>query len=189
MSTIRDVATPFGPISYRLERKQVKNLNLRITGAGEVVLSIPNRCTTAAADDMILGKAEWITQALEQRERLTVPMPPLPDRETCRILLTQAVEAVYGLVAPDGVEMPEIRLRTMKSQWGNCHWMQGYITLNTALARCPRHLREYVALHELVHFLHHDHSPRFHAAMDQRMPDWRERRKELRRYSQALSRD
>ena len=63
-----------------------------------------------------------------------------------------------------------------------------YITLNTALARCPEHLRDYVALHELVHFLHHDHGPGFYAAMDAQMPGWRERRKELQRYGAALTR-
>ena len=64
----------------------------------------------------------------------------------------------------------------MRSQWGNCHWTQGYITLNTALCRCPQALQDYVALHELVHFLHHDHQAGFHSVMDALMPDWRERK-------------
>ena len=90
-------------------------------------------------------------------------------------------------VQPLGVAWPELRLRRMKSQWGNCHWRQGYITLNTALARCPETLRDYVALHELVHFVHPDHGPGFYGLMDRLMPDWRQRRKELRRYGGALA--
>ena len=101
-------------------------------------------------------------------------------------LLGEAVLRVYPLVAGGGVLMPQIKLRKMKSQWGNCHYRQGYITLNTALARCPEFLRDYVALHELVHFLHHDHGPGFYAAMDARMPDWRKRRQDLKRYARAL---
>lgn len=93
---------------------------------------------------------------------------------------------VYPLVAPDGVPLPQVKLRKMRSQWGNCHYQQGYITLNTALARCPEPLRDYVALHELVHFLHHDHGTGFYAAMDARMPDWRARRQELKGYAQAI---
>ena len=57
---------------------------------------------------------------------------------------------------------------------------------NTALARCPETLRDYVALHELVHFVHPDHGPGFYGLMDRLMPDWRQRRKELRRYGGAL---
>ena len=104
-----------------------------------------------------------------------------------RALLEEAVDRVYPLVAGTGVSRPEVKLRKMRSQWGNCHWRQGYITLNTALARCPETLRDYVALHELVHFLHHDHGPGFYAAMDARMPDWRDRRQTLKQYAQALA--
>ena len=98
----------------------------------------------------------------------------------------EAVVRVYPLVAPDGCPLPQVKLRKMRSQWGNCHYQQGYITLNTALARCPEPLRDYVALHELVHFLHHDHGTGFYAAMDARMPDWRARRQELKGYAQAI---
>ena len=111
---------------------------------------------------------------------------PEPDRAACARLLGEAVVRVYPLVAPDGVPLPQVKLRKMRSQWGNCHYQQGYITLNTALARCPEPLRDYVALHELVHFLHHDHGTGFYAAMDARMPDWRARRQELKGYAQAI---
>ena len=106
-----------------------------------------------------------------------------------RGLLAEALARMYPLVAPLGVAFPLLKLRKLKSQWGNCHWAQGYITLNTALARCPEELRDYVALHELVHFLHHDHGPGFYARMDALMPDWRRRRKTLKGYSGALERD
>ena len=47
-------------------------------------------------------------------------------------------------------------------------------------------LRDYVALHELVHFLHHDHGPGFYAVMDALMPQWRQLRQELKRYAVVL---
>lgn len=180
------VKTEYGVITYYLERKRVKNLNLRITASGKVMVSIPNRCGVRYADELIYKKAEWIIDILSQREKNCAQLLPAVTREESRVQLIQAVEAMYPLVQEMGVAMPEVKLRKMKSQWGNCHWTQGYITLNTALSRCPKELREYVALHELVHFLHHDHSALFYAAMNQRMPDWRERRSRLKRYHRAL---
>ena len=185
MEQYRMAATPEGAITYRLVKKRVKNLNLRLERSGEVVLTVPLRCPAEQADAFIVEKCHWIAGHLSQR-REAPPLPPEPDRKTCARLLGEAVLRVYPLVAGGGVPMPQIKLRKMKSQWGNCHYRQGYITLNTALARCPECLRDYVALHELVHFLHPDHGPGFCAAMDVRMPDWRERRKELKRYAQAL---
>ena len=186
MEQLRLVNTSHGPVSYVLERKRVKNLNLRIRRDGTVVLSIPMRCPLAEADRLVQEKSVWILEGQARMWDQAVPLPPLPDRGTCRMLLQQALKRVYPLVEGLGVAMPELKLRAMRSQWGNCHWRQGYVTLNTALARCPEELRDYVALHELVHFLHHDHGPGFYASMDALMPDWRERRKALRRYGAAL---
>lgn len=187
MGQFRMVDTPCGPITYELVRKRVKNLNLRLT-AGRVRLSIPNRCSLREADRLIWEKSAWIAAGLRRlEEERAVPLPPLPPRKECEALLRRSLERVYPLVAPLGVAVPELKLRAMRSQWGNCHWAQGYITLNTALARCPEELRDYVALHELVHFLHRGHGPDFYARMDALMPDWRERRKALGRCGGALT--
>ena len=186
LSQLRMVDTPNGPLTYTLTRKRVKNLNLRIRSGGEVTVSIPMRCSLGKADDFVREKSGWILGALHRREeRQTEPLPPV-SREECTRLLSEALARVYPLVQPFGVAFPPLKLRALKSQWGNCHWAQGYITLNTALARCPEDLRDYVALHELVHFLHHDHGPGFYARMDTLMPDWRQRRKALKGYGQAL---
>ena len=183
---LRVVDTPRGPLTYTLTRKRVKNLNLRVGAGNEIMVSIPLRCPARQADDFIRERSGWILDALSRREdRQLEPLPPV-SREECARLLTEALARVYPLVEPLGVALPPLKLRALKSQWGNCHWAQGYITLNTALARCPEELRDYVALHELVHFLHHDHGPGFYARMDALMPDWRRRRKALKGYSGAL---
>ena len=159
MEQYRVVDTHSGSLTYLLVKKRVKNLNLRLDRRGEVVLSAPLRCSPERADAFVREKSGWILSHLQLAEE-GPPLLPEPSRKECRALLEEAVD----------------------------HWRQGYITLNTALARCPEHLRDYVALHELVHFLYHDHGPGFYAAMDARMPGWRERRKELQRYGAALTR-
>ncbi len=188
MEQERMVDTPAGVLTYTLHRKQVKNFNLRVGTDQSIHLSVPLRCTLERADQFIRDKSDWLVTVLKRQSAERLPVPPEPDRETCRRLLSAALVRVYPLTEPMGVAMPELKLRRMTTQWGNCHWSQGYITLNTALARCPEELRDYVALHELVHFLHHDHGSGFYAVMDRLMPDWRSRRRELRRYSAALER-
>ena len=180
MEQYRVVDTPHGALTYLLVKKRVKNLNLRLNRQGQAILSVPLRCPEEQADGFVREKSAWIVR--NQPALPTQPLPVAVDRETCKQLLGEAVLRVYPLVSEAGVGLPQVRVRKMKSQWGNCHYRQGYITLNAALARCPQELRDYVALHELVHFLHHDHGPGFYAAMDQRMPDWRQRRKALRDY-------
>lgn len=184
----RIVPTELGEITYTVTRKKVKNLNLRIRESGEIAVSIPQRCNVLLADDMISRRAAWIREHLERIEQLrhTILLPEV-SREACRTMLQQSLERVYPLIRSYGVEMPELKLRRMRSQWGNCHWNDGYITLNTALVRCPEHLRDYVALHELIHFLYHDHGRQFHALQTALMPDWKQRRKQLKTYGGALN--
>ena len=187
MEQFRLVDTPRGPIPVLLRRRRVKNLNLRVGADGTVALSVPLRYPLDRAEDFLRDKSGWIVRALErQRAGQARPLPPV-DREECAARLGEALDRVWPLAAPLGIPKPALKLRALKSQWGNCHWAQGYITLNTALARCPEELRDYVALHELVHFLHHDHGPGFYARMDALMPDWRARRKALRGYGSALA--
>ena len=181
MEQFRRVDSAAGVISYRLTRKKIKNWNLRVR-EGRVLLSVPLRVSEQQADDFIRSRENWILGALERQSGMVkTPLEELP-REVCMQRLKLAVERVYPLAAQFGVVHPQLRLRRMRSQWGNCHYRQGYITLNTVLASCPVELQEYVALHELVHFLHPDHGPGFYAVMDRLMPDWKGRRKALKNY-------
>ncbi len=183
---IRRLDTPEGTIFYVLRRQRVKNLNLRLGRDGVAALSIPWHMPQVRAETFLREKSGWILSHLQQAQEIRHDLLPQPPREVCYRLLLEALCRVYPLAAELGVAFPQLKLRKMRSQWGNCHWAQGYITLNTALCRCPEELRDYVALHELIHFLHHDHGPGFYAAMDALMPDWRQRRKALKGYGAAL---
>lgn len=70
-------------------------------------------------------------------------------------------------------KMPEIRLRWMKAQWGNCA-QKGHLTFNTQLIKAAPDLIDYVILHELCHLQEFNHSPRFYALMDAVAPNWRD---------------
>ena len=187
MERLRTVLTQWGEITYTLTKKRIKNLNLRMDADGAVALSVPLRCSIQAADEFVVQKSEWIVAHRKKKTECPVPeLLPELSREACCALLEQSLERMYPLVAVYGVSKPVLKIRKMRTQWGNCHWMQGYITLNTALHRCPEYLRDYVALHELVHFLHHDHGSGFYGAMDTLLPEWRECRRALKYYAVAI---
>lgn len=188
MEQLRMVDTPNGVLTYLLVKKGVKNLNLRIGRDGQAVLSVPISCPLSRADRFVWEKSAWIVKMARRQISVPAEMLPQPAREESRLLLKAALDQVYPLVRPLGVAYPELKIRHMKSQWGNCHWRQGYITLNTALGRCPEHLRRYVALHELVHFLQPDHGEKFYALMDALMPEWKQYRRELKQYAAVLDR-
>lgn len=100
--------------------------------------------------------------ALERwyRRQLQEQIPPLLDVWQARM----------------GVQVAEWRIRRMKTRWGTCNTVARRIWLNLELAKKPPACLEYVLVHEMVHLLERRHTARFHALMDEFLPDWRARK-------------
>lgn len=96
-------------------------------------------------------------------------------RREARACFQESLERLYPAVEREGVAMPRLYLRTMRSRWGSCSYNKRRINLNTRLFQCPQAAIDYVTLHELTHFLHHRHDDGFYAFIARHMPDWRER--------------
>lgn len=78
-----------------------------------------------------------------------------------------------------GVQVHGYFLQRMKTKWGGCNHRAGHIRLNTELVKKPKHLLEYVIIHEMAHLLEPTHSDRFLAILHKHYPTWREARAEL----------
>lgn len=62
-------------------------------------------------------------------------------------------------------EDPNLRVRLMKKQWGNCS-RKGILTMNVHLVKAPRVCIDYVILHELCHLVERNHGKRFYRLLD-----------------------
>lgn len=78
-----------------------------------------------------------------------------------------------------GVLVRAYFLQRMKTKWGACNHRAGNIRLNTELVKKPKHLLEYVIVHEMAHLLEPTHNDRFIAILNEHYPTWREARTEL----------
>ena len=95
------------------------------------------------------------------------------------VVFEELLREKYLLFEKYGVTYPTLKIRNMTSRWGSCQPKKGIITLNSKLIEAPRNCIEYVILHELVHFIHPNHSRQFWDFVAMMMPDWKERKKEL----------
>ena len=73
---------------------------------------------------------------------------------------------------PDFSEIT-LKFRKLKSMWGSCNRRTDTITLNYELLRFPQICIDYVALHELAHFLCIYHDKKFYAVLARFMPDYK----------------
>jgi predicted metal-dependent hydrolase len=95
-------------------------------------------------------------------------------------LRTRIQEIVARYEPVMGVRVADIGVRQMKTRWGTCNINARRIWLNLELGWLDPVYLDYVVLHEMVHLLERGHNRRFYSFMDQYMPAWKHRRKELR---------
>ena len=63
------------PIEYSLIRKQVKNINIRISENGEILVSARNGISVSDINTFVKNKAEWIIRSLAAVERYNLTKP------------------------------------------------------------------------------------------------------------------
>jgi predicted metal-dependent hydrolase len=65
-----------------------------------------------------------------------------------------------------GQPVPKLALSSAQRRWGSCSG-KGMIRINWRLIMAPDFVRRSVVAHEVAHLVHFDHSPRFHALLEQ----------------------
>lgn len=81
------------------------------------------------------------------------------------------------------LEVRNLRITSARTRWGSCS-PKGVLSFSWRLLMTPPEVIDYVIVHELAHTVHHNHSKRFWDLVEKWMPDYRERRKQLRGYGQ-----
>jgi predicted metal-dependent hydrolase len=82
------------------------------------------------------------------------------------------------------LDLPKVSLRffKMKRRWGSCS-TKHVITLNTELIKKEIELIDYVIVHEICHLKVPAHNKAFYSLLASVMPDWKERRATLNKFS------
>ena len=157
-------------IPVEVVRKRVRRISLRVDAEGVVHLNIPSWGATIAEGVAFL-RSQWkwcvAARAKAMARRPAVRTPPTKEELAALVTLLGELQAMWtARLAEPGVTW---HLRRTKRR----------ITYNSELARAPRELVEYVVVHELTHLQVHDHGPRFHALMNDRLPGWPTLRRRL----------
>lgn len=85
-----------------------------------------------------------------------------------------------------GFSYNNVYCKSMRSRWGSCN-SQKDITLNIFLMMVPWELIDYVIVHELVHTKYLHHGADFWAALEAIVPDYKQRRKELKQLQATIA--
>lgn len=96
--TQRTLTTPRGTLTYQLERKQVKNINLRVRPDGTISVSANPRVPLATLDDFVQRKADFVFNALEQFQQRAPLTPLTPGWKTGEKVLYLGEDLVLAVI-------------------------------------------------------------------------------------------
>ncbi len=78
-----------------------------------------------------------------------------------------------GATAASGTSYRTLTIRNQRTRWASCA-RGGAMSFNWRLLLAPERVLDYVVWHEVCHLEIADHSPRFWALLERRLPGWRE---------------
>ena len=165
--TVFQKDTPFSTRKHQLlmHPEDRKNINIKVAD-GIIKISYP-----AHVDPKHELIQSCVRKGIEEAWRI----------EAGRYLPKRLLE----LAQQHGFSFRKINIRNSKTHWGSCS-SDNSIALSLHLIRLPQNLIDYVLLHELVHTIHKNHSPRFHNALENILPGEATLSKELAKFSISI---
>jgi predicted metal-dependent hydrolase len=135
------------------------------------VVPEPGRTRVHRRGDALLVPPGDATEAIERwyRRRARDEIAPRLDAATARA----------------GTSYKGLTIRGQRTRWASCS-SNGAMSFNWRLLLAPEAVLDYVIEHEVCHLEVMDHSPRFWALLESRVPGWREHAGWLRRYGSTL---
>ena len=154
------------PIHY-VRSLRARRLRITIKPDPAVVVTVPRRGSMEEAQQFLASKQAWIKKHLDQMARQNREMPSI---DLQKVDLKKAQDELFNRLdefsAQHNLLYRRASFRCQKTKGGSCS-SQNTISLNINIVFLPKHLQDYILLHELVHIRHKNHSPKFWAELDQ----------------------
>ncbi len=153
---------------------RARRVTISVRAAGRVRLTLPRGVAEKQALEFLESKVDWIRAARERIAQRQAALPPKLSPEAQKAYIERLRCAAKDdlparaarLAAQTGLRYEKLAIRAARTKWGSCS-SRNHISLSLFLMTLPEHLRDFVILHELCHTIHHNHSLRFHALLDQ----------------------
>lgn len=150
----------------RFESTEGDNIRTRLSG-NEIIIRLPGSVNPSTAEAQKKIKQACDKALLKEASNL------LPQRLE---VLSKKYDIPYK----------SCKVKKLKSRWGSCD-TNNDIILNSYLIQLSWPLIDYVILHELTHTQHRHHQPDFWQALEAVLPDYKQRRKEIKQKATEIS--
>lgn len=169
------------PYTVRRYRKS-KCVRISIRPQG-VLVTAPKWVTQREIRSFVEKRSGWIAQHISQTRHITrSPMEMNQLRERTRDRVWEMLDRVNQMYRYD---FQRVFIRDVISRWGSCS-ASGNLNFSVRAGLLSDHLLEYLVTHEICHLKEMNHSARFWSLVARTIPDYLNRRRELRDWEEPI---
>lgn len=168
-------------MEYRVIKSNRKTMSLSVNDDLIPVVRAPYFVSEKQIDAFVNSNSNWIENAV-QRKRNELDRYNLSDEELCHLIeqakkyIPRRVDYFSKLMQ---LEPTGIKITKAKKRFGSCSGRNS-LCFSCYLMLYPKSAIDYVVVHELAHIKHHNHSKVFYTLIEQYLPDYKERIKQLK---------
>lgn len=173
-------------IEYKLRRdRRARHFRIILHDDGLCVVTVPFLFGRPSAEKFLKEQSSWIKKQKEKqihsRKLLSgyfrkKEYEHLKDKSRDFVIKElEYCNSVYNF------SYTGISIRNQRTRWGSCS-NRGRLSFHYKIILLPRRLARYIIVHELCHLKELNHSSRFWKLVEKSIPDYRECKKELRRW-------
>ena len=169
-------------MEYKVEFSKRKTLSLCIKD-GFLIVKAPLCTPELVIHEAVKRHEKWIIKSLEKQKEKNDRFASLTD-EDIKNLKKIAKQIIPVKVAHYanimGLKYGRITITSAKTRFGSCS-SKGNLSFSYLLMLYPNEAIDYVVVHELAHLLEMNHSKNFYQIVESVLPDYKERRKLLKK--------
>ena len=154
-------------------------------GRCELVLPESKRISKLAISLFVRSHRGWVAHNTAKQKKNADKIPLHHQGIPTELVRERSLEIIhdridhYCLIHPFKLE--GVKVRSYKTRWGSCS-QNNRLCFHYKLSLLPNELAEYVVIHELCHTVHFNHSKKFWSLVGEFCPEFKEKRKKLKRY-------
>jgi len=103
-------------------------------------------------------------------------------REQTGKIIAERLPALAGRL---GLKYNKVSIKNQRSRWASCS-KKGNLNFNLLLAAAPVEVIDYVVIHELMHLIELDHSPKFWQLVKEADPEYQKHKEWLSSYAPVI---
>ncbi len=172
-------------ISYVLNvSARAKRLRLAIYRDGRFVVTAPRGMSAYTAEQFIHKKSQWIINKLEYFKN--IPSVVLIKNKNEHFFehkdkaLALVETRLHHFNQVYNFSFNKISIKNQRTRWGSCS-SRGNLNFNYKIVLLPERLADYIIVHELCHLRELNHSKKFWDLVAQVVPDYAERKNDLKK--------